>query len=130
MSLIDSDWSTFTLDVDDPAIGAMVRECMHAERARPANVGSRLGDLVSAAGLVGCQTERCATQAWREWNPDQSPAPDGCFSMQSLADDLVDTGQLEQDDTARFVSIVHDAARRGRFSMSLTMYAVIGTVPR
>ena len=29
----------------------------------------------------------------------------------------------------RFVSTIHDAARRGQFSMRLTMFAVVAAVP-
>ncbi len=48
--------------------------------------------------------------------------------MRSLADDLVEAKHLDQNDTERFVSVVEDAARAGRFSMSLTMFAVVGTL--
>ena len=70
-----------------------------------------------------------ATQTWDAWNPDESPAPDGCFSMSSLADDLVDAGQLEVADREGFVSKIHAAARGGRFSMALTMFAVVAAAP-
>ena len=53
----------------------------------------------------------------------------GCSSMSSLADDLVDTGQLEVGDQEWFVSTVHTAARHGRFSMALTMFAVVAVAP-
>jgi hypothetical protein len=101
---------------------------MRVERRRPSNVGSRLVEMVRAAGFEAVQ-RTSATQLWTAWNPDESPAPDGCFSMHSLADDLVSTGQLDQADVDRFVSTVHDAARRGHFSMSLTMFAVVATAP-
>jgi hypothetical protein len=45
--------------------------------------------------------------------------------MSSLADDLVDAGQLGVGDRGRFVSTIHDAARAGRFLMALTMFAVV-----
>jgi SAM-dependent methyltransferase len=128
VSLIDTDWSTFQLEVGDPAMSGMVREAMRTERGRPSNVGRRLGDLANAAGLVD-PLETVAIQIWTEWDPDRSPAPDGCFSMRSLADDLVDRGQLEESDAVGFVTTVHDAARRGQFSMSLTMHAIVATVP-
>lgn len=121
VSLIDTDWSTLSIDVGDAEISAAVREAMRVERRRASNVGSRLGELARDAGLdVVDATSR--TQCWTEWDPDARPAPDGCFSMQSLADDLVSAGQLAADDAGRFVSTIHDA-RRGRFSMSLTMFA-------
>ena len=128
VSLIDTDWSTFTIDVGDDALAALVRDGMRTERNRPSNVGRRLHDLVGAAGCVPlARTE--ATQTWTTWDPDESPAPLGCFSMESLADDLVATGRLATADRRRFVSTIHDAARRGQFLMSLTMFGVVAVAP-
>ncbi len=124
VSLIDSDWSTFALDVDDDDLSGRVRNAMHTERGRPSNIGRRLSDLVRTAGF-DVFAETTATQLWNGWNPDQSPAPEGCFSMSSLADDLVDAGQLQPDDRERFLSTIHQAARDDRFSMALTMFAVV-----
>ena len=128
VSLIDTDWSTFTIDVGDDALAALVRDGMRTERNRPSNVGRRLHDLVAAAGCVPlARTE--ATQTWTTWDPDESPAPRGCFSMESLADDLVATDRLPTADRRRFVSTIHDAARRGQFPMRLTMFAVVAAAP-
>ena len=128
VSLIDTDWSTFTMDVGDDALAALVRDGMRMERNRPSNVGRRLHDLVGAAGCVPlARTE--ATQTWTTWDPDESPAPLGCFSMESLADDLVATDRLATADRQRFVSTIHDAARRGQFLMRLTMFAVVAAAP-
>jgi hypothetical protein len=102
----------------------MVRYTMRTERGRPSNVGRRLRDLVCDAGLTPVASTE-ATHTWTEWNPDETPAPDGCFSMQSLADDLVATDQLVPAERDRFVSRIQQAARLDRFSMSLTMYAVV-----
>jgi hypothetical protein len=49
--------------------------------------------------------------------------------MDGLIDDLVTTGHIDHTDADRFVSIIHDAAHTGHFSMSLTMFAVIATTP-
>lgn len=128
VSLIDTDWSTLSIDVGDAEISTQVRAAMSVERRRASNVGSRLGGLARGAGLdVVDATSR--TQQWTEWDPDASPAPDGCFSMRSLAYDLAATGQIDSADTRRFVSVIHDAARCGRFGMSLTMFAVLATAP-
>jgi SAM-dependent methyltransferase len=129
LSLLDTDWSTFTLDVGDPDLSARVRDAMRDERARASNVGRRLGALAEAAGLEVLATTR-ATQHWHGWDPDASPAPDGCFSMVSLAGDLVDRGQLDASDRDGFVATVHAAAREGRFSMALTMFGVVSRRPR
>ena len=128
VSLIDTDWSTFAIDVGDDALAALVREGMRTERNRPSHVGGRLHELVGAAGCIPLASAD-ATQVWTTWDPDSSPAPTGCFSMESLADDLVDAGQLATADRRRFVSTIHDAARRGRCSMRLTMFAVVAATP-
>jgi SAM-dependent methyltransferase len=126
VSLIDTDWSTLTIDVGDADITARVRETLQTERNRPSNIGRRLAELLTTAGLTPvAMTDR--THSWTEWNPDESPAPDGCFSMESLADDVVDAGQLAPNDRAAFVDAIRAAARRHRFSMRLTMYAVVAT---
>jgi hypothetical protein len=48
--------------------------------------------------------------------------------MESIADDLVADGRLPAADRRWFVSTIHDAARQGRFSMALTMFAVVAEV--
>jgi SAM-dependent methyltransferase len=128
LSLIDTDWSTLRLDVGDPEITKAVRDGLRVERNRSSNVGRRLAELAEAAGLE-VTMETSDTQTWTHWNPDESPAPDGCFSMASLAEDLVDTGQLESNAVPRFVDKIHEAARNRRFEMSLTMHAVIAALP-
>jgi SAM-dependent methyltransferase len=128
VSLIDTDWSTFTIDVGDDALATLVRDWLRTERHRPSNVGRRLQDLVRTAGCVPLANTE-ATQTWTSWDPDEAPTPLGCFSMESLADDLVSNDRLPVADRQRFVSTIHDAARRGEFSMRLTMFAVIAGVP-
>ena len=124
--LIDTDWSTLRLDIGDPTVTEQVSAAMRTERRRASNVGSRLGTLVQAAGFE-VLAATSATQVWRTWDPDETLAPGGCFSMRSLADDLVATGQLGAMDTDRFVESILDAARNDRFEMSLTMFAVVAT---
>lgn len=128
LSLIDTDWSTFAIDVGEPAIGAMVRDAMAVERGRPSHVGRRLVELVTTAG---CETvaQTDATQVWTAWDPDAAQAPVGCFSMESLADDLVERGQLADDERGWFLGTIHEAARRGVFSMRLTMHAAVARRP-
>jgi SAM-dependent methyltransferase len=128
VSLIDTDWSTFSIDVGDDALSAAIHDGMRVERDRPSNVGARLGDLVVADGGVPVASTQ-ATQTWTSWDPDASPAPVACFSMESLADDLVSGGHLATADRDRFVSTIHEAARRGQFEMRLTVFAVVATVP-
>jgi ubiquinone/menaquinone biosynthesis C-methylase UbiE len=128
LSLIDTDWSTLELDVDDPWVTAAVRRALHTERNRASNVGRRLGGIARSAGL-DVLAETTVRHRWIEWDPDESPAPDGCFSMRSLAEDLVEAGQLAPSEVERFVAAVHDAARSGRFTMALSMFGVVAVVP-
>jgi SAM-dependent methyltransferase len=121
--VIDSDWSTFRLDLGDPELSDRVVAAFAQERARPSNVGGRLVDLVAGVGLEVVATTS-ATQRWRSWDPDAEPAPLGCFSMRSLVDDLVDRRALDASDAEATVRTIEDAARRGRFAMALTMSAV------
>jgi SAM-dependent methyltransferase len=129
ISLIDTDWSTFTIDVGDVELTRMVRDGMGTERHRASNVGGRLDDLLRAAGCVPLARTR-ATETWTTWDPDESPAPGGCFSMESVADDLVATGRLAPADHGQFVSTIHDAARRGQFRMRLTMFGMVAAAPK
>jgi ubiquinone/menaquinone biosynthesis C-methylase UbiE len=129
LSLIDTDWSTFDIDVGNGELTKRVHDAMQIERRRPSNVGRRLADLVHDIGFE-LVDQTTATQRWTNWNPDESPAPDGCFSMSSLAEDLVDAGQLGADDRDRFVATIHAAAREGRFSMALTMFGVVAVASR
>ena len=124
LALIDTDWSTFDVDVGDDELRRRVRDAVHTERRRPSNIGRRLTDLVRDVGLE-LVAQTTATHQSKAWDPDRSPAPEGCFSMSSLAEDLVETGQLPARDQERFVSTIHEAARAGRFSMALTMFGVV-----
>lgn len=124
VSLIDTDWSTLTIDVGDNAVALRLRRTMSVERNRPSNIGRRLHELVRTAGFTPL-ARTAQTHIWTHWNPDESPAPDGCFSMESLADDVVEAGQLTPSDRADFVSTIRTAALRNQFTMSLTMYAVV-----
>lgn len=129
LSLIDTDWSTFEIDVGDGDLAKRVHDAMQIERRRPSNIGRRLADLVHDIGFE-LVDQTTATQHWTAWNPDESPAPYGCFSMSSLAEDLIDAGQLGADDRDRFVSTIHSAAREGRFSMALTMFGIVAIASR
>jgi hypothetical protein len=72
--------------------GVSARRCEPNEADRPTS--GRLTVLVADAGFE-IVADTSAIQRWSSRDPDESPAPEGCFSMSSLADDLVDAGQLE-----------------------------------
>jgi len=50
VSLIDTDWSTFTIDVGDPNPTRRVRAAMRSEQGPPSNIGGRLHDLFGGRG--------------------------------------------------------------------------------
>ena len=127
-SLIDTDWASLRLDIGDDALAAAVERTMAVERSRPSHVGRRLAELADAAGLLDVATTQ-ATQFWSDWDPDASPAPSGFLPMSGLAEEMVEAGELDPDDVGGFVETAHRAAREGRFAMSLTMHAVVGTRP-
>lgn len=129
LSLIDTDWSTFAIEIGDDSLAALVRDAFRTELHRPSNIGGRLHHLAASAGCELLARAQ-ATQTSTGWDPDESPAPAGCFSMESLADDLVARDRLASVDRGQFVSTMHDAARRGRFSMRLTMFAVVAAIPQ
>ena len=129
VSVIDTDWSTFAVDIGDDDLAARIGRAMAVERNRPSQVGGRLAEVATVAGL-GVVAASEATQTWTRWDPDAAAAPAGCFSMQSLADDLVSAGELGSHDRDRFVETIHAAARAGRFSMQLTMHALVAAAPR
>lgn len=128
ISLIDTDWSTLSINVGDDELAARVSATMRTERGRPSNIGRRLPELVRDAGLIPLAVTT-ATHTWNSWDPDDCPAPDGCFSMRSLAEDLVAADQLDPADADGFVTTIHDAARRDHFTMSLTMHALVAAAP-
>ena len=123
LSLIDTDWGSLRLDVGADDLADAVRRTMGVERARPSRIGRRLPEMARAAGFRDIISTQ-ATQVWSSWDPDSSPAPDGCFSMRELAQDVIDAGELDANELDRFVTTAHNAARQGRFTMSLTMHAV------
>jgi SAM-dependent methyltransferase len=128
LSLIDTDWGSLRLDIGADDLADAVRRTMGVERARPSRIGRRLSDLARAAGFRDIVSTQ-ATQVWANWDPDSSSAPDGCFSMRELAQDVVDAGELDANELDRFITTAHDAARQGRFTMSLTMHAVAAARP-
>lgn len=128
LSLIDTDWSTLVLETGDEVLTAAVRDHVRQERRRPSTIGGRLWNLCLAAGFVDL-AGTAATHVWTRWDPDTEPVPDGFFSIESLAADLVASGHVAPSGGPAFVDAVHDAARTGRFFMAVTIFATRATRP-
>jgi LmbE family N-acetylglucosaminyl deacetylase/SAM-dependent methyltransferase len=126
--LADSDWATLDLDIGTADLARRVRETFGVDRARQTTVGGRLSAVATAAGLVPV-AETSATHVWSGWDPDDSPRLDGWAPWSATAAAMVEAGQLLPDEVAGFVETVETAARQGRFSMRLTMRAVVARRP-
>ncbi len=118
VSLIDTDWSTFHITVDSSEVSDKVRNAMRVERNRPSNVGNRLAQLLTTAGL-DVVAETAATQTWTDWNPDASPAPDGAsrrkdslrtLLMQVSSTTLTPPASLQQSSGLGSAQLVDDLA--------------------
>ncbi len=128
LGLIDTDWSTFTVETGDDDVLAAVRAHVGVERRRPSHVGRRLWSLARDAGLVDLEVT-AATHVATDWDPDRSPAPAGFPPIRGLAADLVAAGDLGRQGAPAFVAAVEGAARTHRLVVSLTMYSVAGRRP-
>lgn len=126
--LIDSDWSSFTLDFGDPNLSARIQAIYRVERNRPSNVGSRLASLAESAGLRPV-AQTSATQVWSDWDPDSTPRLDGWVPMAEVVDDLIAAGELDASRRDDVLVSIEDAARNDRFEMRLTMHAVLALAP-
>jgi SAM-dependent methyltransferase len=126
--LADSDWSTLDLDVGDPDLSRRVHETFGVDRSRQTTVGGRLSSLAEAAGLVPLAATS-ATQVWSSWDPDESPRLHGWAPLAVTAAAMAEAGRLPTDEVDRFVETVEAAARQGRFTMRLTMHALVARRP-
>jgi SAM-dependent methyltransferase len=127
VSLIDTDWRTFIVDLPDVVLVDAVMRAMLTVRGPSMAIGSRLLNLGRDAGLTDLEG-MCATHVWTEWDPEAMPAPPGLFPLRPVMGQLVAAGALDEATAEHFLEQVVDAARRDRLYMSLTMVAVAGTV--
>jgi SAM-dependent methyltransferase len=123
LSLIDTDWRTFTVDVRDVEAYRAVRQALLDQRGVSASAGGRLLNLCRDAGLADIDVT-ADMHVWSHWDPDTSPAPSGFFPLDAVGPELAELGLLDPALGRRFVDEVYDAARRDRFAMSVSMVAV------
>jgi hypothetical protein len=127
LSLIDTDWRTFALDLPADAgtelTGAMLRMFGESSMA-----GGRLLNLCREAGL---EQLRCtgATHVATRWDPDGAPGADGLPPVFELVPHLVARGALDAAAADRAVAALVAAAEADRFFASLSMVAVVGVKP-
>jgi len=124
----DTDWRTLAFDLPDQELVDTVAGAIGAFRGPGHTVGGRLLNMCRDLGLVDVDCT-AATHVWTEWDPDAETAPSGFFPFSSALSQLADLGMVSRDTGERFNAIIEDAARRDRFCMSLTMFAVYGSKP-
>ncbi|WP_166354454.1 methyltransferase domain-containing protein [Phytoactinopolyspora limicola] len=126
--IADTDWQTLTVDLPDDDVVVAFRAAIRRLRGAPASVGSALFNLCRDAGLVDLDAT-AATHIWTRWDPDTELAPEGIFPVPPIVRQMIDAGVLDEAIGERFVEQLVDAARAGRFFMSIGMFAVFGRRP-
>jgi ubiquinone/menaquinone biosynthesis C-methylase UbiE len=115
IALIDTDWSTAIVHPADPAVLQRMVDYFLAGSANPFS-GRLLRGLLAGAGLE-ITGETAAT-----WIEAQEGAREGFVSMMHLTS--LEAGVITRAEAEAFAQGIADAADRGAFHLSLTMYAV------
>jgi ubiquinone/menaquinone biosynthesis C-methylase UbiE len=119
--LIDTDWATAIIHPADPGVLQRMIDYFLADSANPYS-GRRLRGLLAGAGLE-ITGETAAT-----WIEAQEGARQGVVSMMHLT--ALQAGVITPAEAEAFAQGLADAADRGAFHLSLTMYAVSAVKPR
>ncbi|MFI6681684.1 methyltransferase domain-containing protein [Kribbella sp. NPDC050470] len=118
--LIDTDWATAIVHPADPVVLQKMVDHFLADSANPYS-GRRLRGQLAAAGLE-ITGETAAT-----WIEAQEGARQGFASMMHLT--ALHAGVITEAEAEAFAKDLADAADRGAFHLSLTMYAVSARKP-
>jgi ubiquinone/menaquinone biosynthesis C-methylase UbiE len=116
--LIDTDWATAIVHPADPDVFGRMAGFFHAESANPYSGRTLRGLLVDAGLMVADET--AAT-----WIEPQSGAKQGFLAM--MGKTAAAAGVITAAEAEAFHRGIEQAADRGAFHMSLTMYAVAAT---
>ncbi|WUJ71030.1 methyltransferase domain-containing protein [Kribbella soli] len=119
--LIDTDWGTAIIHPADPDVLQRMVGYFLRESANPYS-GRQLRGLLADAGLE-ITGETAAT-----WLEPQEGARQGFVGMMHLTS--LQAGVITAEEAEAFAQTLGEAADRGAFHMSLTMYAVSAIKPR
>ncbi|WP_432877783.1 methyltransferase domain-containing protein [Kribbella sp. CA-245084] len=119
--LIDTDWGTAIIHPADPDVLQRMVGYFLRESANPYS-GRQLRGLLADAGLE-ITGETAAT-----WLEPQEGARQGFVGMMHLTS--LQAGVITPEEAEAFAQTLGEAADRGAFHMSLTMYAVSAIKPR
>ncbi|MFD7159432.1 methyltransferase domain-containing protein [Kribbella sp. NPDC059898] len=118
--LIDTDWGTAIIHPADPDVLRRMLGYFRDQTANPYS-GRRLREVLTDAGFE-ITGETAAT-----WIEPQEGATTGFVGMMHTT--AARAGAITEDEAAAFTKTLSDAAERGAFHMSLTMYAVSARKP-
>lgn len=119
--LIDTDWRTFALDVGDREVEELLSRLMVIRSG--ADVGGRLRGMALDAGFEDVSV-RGATAVVTDWSPDSREGPAGWIRAHMVAQLLTEAFDMTESETAASSDALVEAARRGRFQMTLSLMAV------
>jgi SAM-dependent methyltransferase len=120
IALIDTDWGTAIIHPADPGVLQRMLDYFLGESANPYS-GRQLRGLLAGAGLE-ITGETAAT-----WIEPQEGARQGFVSMMHLT--AAQAGAITPAQADAFAQRLAEAADRGAFHLSLTMYAVSARKP-
>lgn len=118
--LIDTDWASAIVHPADPDVFARMISFFHSESANPYS-GRTLRGLLAETGLT-IADETAAT-----WIEPQSGATQGFLPM--MGKTAAAAGVITNAEAEAFHRGIEEAAARGAFHLSLTMYGVAATKP-
>jgi SAM-dependent methyltransferase len=120
IALLDTDWQTAIVYPADADVLARMVGNFLAQSANP-YAGRQLRSLLAGAGLA-IQDDSAAT-----WIEPQSGATEGFVAMLSAT--AVAAGAVTKDEADRFNARLAEAASRGAFHLSVTMFGVVAAKP-
>ncbi|WP_328992637.1 methyltransferase domain-containing protein [Kribbella sp. NBC_01245] len=120
IALIDTDWQTAIMHPADPDVIGRISAHLMSQSANPF-AGRQLRGLLVDAGLT-IEGETAAT-----WIEPQEGANEGF--LQAMIPTSVAAGAITAEEAEAFQTAMTEAAARGAFHFSLTMYGVTGTKP-
>jgi ubiquinone/menaquinone biosynthesis C-methylase UbiE len=121
VALIDTDWGTAIIHPADPDVLRRMVDYFLGQTANPFS-GRQLRGLLAEAGLE-ITGETAAT-----WLEPQEGARQGFVGMMHMTS--LQAGVITAEEAEAFARTLGEAADRGAFHMSLTMYAVSAIKPR
>lgn len=127
--ITDTDWGSMLVEHPRQEAADRFFAALGSLRGDQTTVGRRLVNLLRDAGARDV-IATAETHLILDWDPDQSPHIPGFFPVRVIADDFVAKGLLSAENARLAADGFEDAARGDRLFVSLTMFAVAGTVPQ